>query len=217
MSEHLTEEEQVEAIKKWWKENGSAIVIGIVVGLGAVIGVRYWFSYQETRSLAASDMYNRFTETVHKKDDANVKKLANEILQKYQGTSYAALTALQIAKQDVDANKLAEAEKNLRWALDNPGHKSIELITRGRLAVVLSAENKLDEALALLDKVKDPTFDPRFAMVRGDILYKQGKLEKAREAYQLALTDSTLPRQQREFIEMKLGDLPKLPTQDTKK
>ena len=217
MSEHLTEEEQVEAIKKWWKENGSAIIIGIVVGLGAVIGVRYWFSYQDSRSTMASDAYNRFTESVNKKDEANTHKLANEMLEKYKGTSYAALTALQIAKQDVDANKLADAEKNLRWALENPGHKAIALITRQRLAVVLFAEGKLDKALSVLDEVRDPTFDPRFALVRGDIFRKQGKMEKAREEYQLALKDSTLTGKDREFVEMKMDDLSKAPTQDAKK
>ena len=217
MSEHLTEEEQVEAIKRWWKENGGAIMIGIVLGLGAIIGVRYWFSYQETRAIAASDAYNRFTESAHKKEGATTQTLANEMLDKYKGTSYAALTALQLAKQNVDANQLAEAEKHLRWALENPGDKSIALVVRLRLAVVLSAEGKLDEALSVLDKVKDPTFDPRYSEVRGDILRKQGKLEKAREAYQLALTDPTLSDKQREFIEMKMEDLPKPPTQESKK
>ena len=217
MSEHLTEEEQVEAIKNWWKENGNAIIIGIVVGLGAVIGVRYWFSYQETRAIAASDAYNRFSESISKKEQAQTLTLANEIRDKYKGTSYAALTALQMAQQDVAANKLVEAEKQLRWALDNPGHKTIALIARQRLATVLYAEGKLDQALALLNEVKDATFDPRFAMVRGDILQKQGKLEEAREAYQLALTDSTLSGKQREFVEMKLEALPKLATQDTRK
>jgi predicted negative regulator of RcsB-dependent stress response len=217
MSEHLTEEEQVEALKKWWKENGSAIIIGILIGLGAVIGVRYWFSYQETRAIQASDAYDHFTQAISKKDEAGTQKLANEILEKFKGTSYAALTALEMAKQDVDANKLAEAEKNLRWAMENPGHKTIGLVARQRLAMVLYAEDKLDQALAVLDKVKDPTFDPRFALVRGDILRKQGKAEKAREAYQLALTDSTLSGKEREFVEMKLQDLTKSPAQDIKK
>ena len=217
MVEHLTEEEQVEALKKWWKENGTAIIIGIVVGLGVVIGVRYWFSYQETRAVKASDAYNSFTESVARKDTAATQKLASEMFDKYKGTSYAALAALQMAKQDVTANNLGEAEKQLRWAMANPGHKTIGLVARQRLAEVLVAEGKLDEALTLLDQVKDPTFDPRYALIRGDILRKQGKDEKAREAYQLALTDSTLTGKEREFVEMKLDDLAKAKSQDSKK
>jgi predicted negative regulator of RcsB-dependent stress response len=217
MSEQLTEEEQVEALKKWWKENGTAIIIGVVIGLSAVIGVRYWFSYQETHAIAASDTYNRFKDAVLKKESAQAQTLANELLDKYKGTSYAALTALQLAKQDVDANNLGEAEKRLRWALDNSGHKTIALIARERLAIVLFAEGKLDQALALLSEVKDATFDPRFALVRGDIYHKQGKLEQAREAYQLALTDATLTGSQRDFVEMKLQELPSTKTTDGKK
>jgi len=207
MAEHLTEDEQVEALKKWWKENGTAIVIGLVVGLGVVIGVRYWFSYQETVAVNASSEYDKFTAAVQKKDAAQIKALADTMREKFKGTSYAALTALQIARQDVEAEKLAEAEKNLRWALDNPGHKVIGLIARQRLAEVLYAENKLDDALSVLDQAKDPTFAPRFAMIRGDILRKQGKAEQAREAYQLALTDTSLTGKAREYVQMKLDDL----------
>jgi predicted negative regulator of RcsB-dependent stress response len=217
MAEHLTEEEQVEALKKWWQENGTAIIIGIVVGLAAVIGVRYWFSYHETRAVKASDAYYNFNAAISKKDTALTQTLANEMRENFKGTSYAALTAMQMARLDVDANKLAEAEKNLRWAVDNPGHKTLGLIARLRLAEVLNAEGKLDDALALLDQVKDPTFDPRFALVRGDILRKQGKMEKAREAYQLALTDKSLSGKTRDFVEMKLDDLSASPTQESKK
>lgn len=217
MAEHLTEEEQVEALKKWWKENGTAIIIGIIVGLGAVIGVRYWFSYQESRAVSASDVYNRFTAAVSKKDAAMALTLANELREKYKGTSYAALTAMQMAKQDVDVNRLSEAEKNLHWALANPGHKVIGLIARQRLAEVLYAEGKLDDALLLLNQVKDATFDSRYALIRGDILRKQGKSEQAREAYQLALTDSSLSGKEREIVQMKLDDLSKPQTKDSKK
>lgn len=217
MSEHLTEEEQVEALKKWWSENGTAIIIGIVVGLAAMIGVRYWFSYHETLALKASDAYYKFSAAISKKDGALTQTLANEMLEDYKGTSYAALTAMQMAKLDVDANKLSAAEKNLRWAVANPGHKSIGLFARLRLAQVLKAENKFDEALKLIGQVKDPTFDARFAVIRGDILRKQGKPEQAREAYQLALTGSSLSGKEREFVQMKLDDVPKTPAQDGKK
>jgi len=208
MSEELTEHEQVEALKKWWNEYGTAIIVGLIVGLGLVIGVRYWFQYKQTHALAASDAYNSFVEAAGKKDEALTKQLAENMLNKYKGTAYAALAAMQLAKRDVDANKLADAETRLRWAMDNPGHKTIALIARQRLAEVMIAENKLDAALSLLNEVKDPTFDPRFAALRGDILSKLGKVEQAREAYQLALNDTTLAGKEREFLMMKLQELP---------
>lgn len=217
MAEHLTEEEQVEALKKWWKENGNAIIIGLIIGLGAVIGVRYWFTSQEERAITASDAYTRFSEAVVKNDKETSHKLATEIREKYKGTTYAALVALQMAKQNIEANKLADAEADLQWALDNPGHESIALVARQRLAIVLTAEGKLDAALVLLEQAKDKSFEPRYALVKGDIFSKQGKVEQAREAYQLALTDTTLSGKDREYVEMKLENLPKPAQQDTAK
>lgn len=213
----MTEEEQVEVLKKWWKENGTAVIIGVVVGLGGVIGVRYWFSHQETVAVNASSMYAQYTAAVQKKDDKLIESLAGKLRDEYKGTSYAALTAMQQAKQDVEANKLAEAEKNLRWAMTNSGHKVIGLIARQRLAEVLYAEGKLDEALKFVNEVKDPTFASRFEIIRGDILKKQGKSEQAREAYQQALTDTSLTGKQREFVKMKMDNLLVEQSQDSKK
>ena len=36
-----TEEQQVEAIKKWWKANGNTLIIGAVVGLAGLWGWRF--------------------------------------------------------------------------------------------------------------------------------------------------------------------------------
>lgn len=217
MSEHLTEDEQVEAIKKWWKENGTAIIIGLVIGLGVVIGVHYWYKYQETHAVKASDAYNSYMSAVAKKDKAESQKLAKVMLDKYKGTSYAALTAMEMAKQDVSADKLNDAAKHLRWAMEHPGYKTISLIARQRLARVLVAENKLDEALKTLNAVKDQTFEPRYAIIKGDILKKQGKKEQAREAYQLALTDPTLSGMERQLVQMKMDELSSSLNQDSAK
>ena len=42
MSEYQTDEEKVEAIRKWWRENGTAVVAGLVLGLAGLIGWQYW-------------------------------------------------------------------------------------------------------------------------------------------------------------------------------
>lgn len=217
MSEHLTEHEQVEALKKWWKENGTAIVIGIVIGLGVIIGLHYWRNHKEVLALKASDAYNQYVAAVAKKDKTESRKLAKAMLDKYEGTTYAALTAMEMAKQAVAANKLDEATKHLRWAMDHPGYKTISLIARQRLAQVLVAQNKLGEALATLDAVKNQTFEPRYSIIKGDILKKQGKLVQAREAYQLALTDPTLSSKERHLVQMKMDNLSAFNNQDNAK
>ena len=42
MDIYASEEEQVQAIKKWGKENGPGIIAGLILGLGALFGWRYW-------------------------------------------------------------------------------------------------------------------------------------------------------------------------------
>ena len=38
MEQYETEEQQVEAIKRFWKENGLSLVIGALLGLGGLLG-----------------------------------------------------------------------------------------------------------------------------------------------------------------------------------
>ena len=42
MAELRTEEEQVEALKSWWKENGKSLIMGVVIAVAAVFGWRGW-------------------------------------------------------------------------------------------------------------------------------------------------------------------------------
>ena len=57
MSGYETDEEQLEALKKWWAENGKAVLVGVVLGLGAIFGWRGWISHEQGRSEAASALY----------------------------------------------------------------------------------------------------------------------------------------------------------------
>ena len=57
MDANATEEQQIEAFKKWWKENGSSIITGLLLGLAILFGARSWFAYQERSAENASDIY----------------------------------------------------------------------------------------------------------------------------------------------------------------
>ena len=206
MSEQLTDEEQFEVLKKWWKENGTAIIVGIVIGLGAIVGFWKWNDYNKARSLGASALYDVFVSEVSGGKTEAVKSY--ESLKKdFEGTSYAALAALRMAAEEYNKGETGKALAHLKWAYANPGHDSIEHIARLRLARLLVAENKLPEAENLLQNVSEPPFDAQYAAIRGDIFYRQGNADKARTSYQLALDSASLKGKQREYVEMKLNDL----------
>ncbi len=207
MAEHMSEDEQVEQLKKWWKDNGTAVITGIVIGLAGVVGVRYWFNYQEQVAVEASRLYASYMIAVDKQDMAKAEQDSKQLLDEYKGTSYAALSAMQQASQDVARNKLDDAAKNLQWAVNNPGHESIAHLARVRLARVLIVQKKYDQALNLVKDIQEPAFAASYAELRGDIYKGSGDLQNARSEYQSALKSNTLAGKEREFVEMKLNDL----------
>ena len=198
MNDHLTEDEQVEAFKKWWKENGIAVVLGVVLGLGGVIGFWQWQSHTEQKQLAASDTYVLFNDAVLAKDTAKIQSHYKELTEKYDGTSYATLAALLLAKQQVDENNLAQAVSYLESALEHASYEGLAHIARLRLARIYLVQEKYDMAEALAAE---------YAELKGDIHRHRGNTAQARESYQLALTSTILTGKSREYVEMKLNSL----------
>ena len=206
MNEQLTDDEQVEVLKKWWKENGTAIIVGVVIGLGAIIGFWKWTEYKETRSLAASALYDEFVSAITD-EKVDVATSYASLKKDYEGTTYAAFAALRMAAIAYEKGKTDQAVEYLRWAYSHPGHDSVEHIARLRLVKMLISQNKLDEAQKLLKDVSEPAFDARYAVLRGDIYKMRGDLEQARSSYVLALASTTFSGKQREYVQMKLDDL----------
>jgi len=46
--------EQSKAVKKWLSENGSAIVMGLVIAFGGLFGFKQWQGWQESNKQQAS-------------------------------------------------------------------------------------------------------------------------------------------------------------------
>jgi predicted negative regulator of RcsB-dependent stress response len=41
------ENDQVDALKRFFAENGKALAVGVILGIGALVGWRYWTSHQQ--------------------------------------------------------------------------------------------------------------------------------------------------------------------------
>lgn len=203
MEVYTTEEQQVEVIKSWWKENGTSVLAGTVIGLVGLFGWRYYNELQQTNQEAASQAYNAMTAQLAKGDDAALEQ-AKSFISAHQGDAYAELAALQLAAAAVKAGKLDLAAEQLTQVAAN-GDESIKPIAALRLARVLKDQGKADEALAQLGKINNDAFKAQVAEVRGDILQKQGKAEEARDAYQAAADAGGL--QSSAELKLKMDDL----------
>lgn len=210
MDVHETEEQQVEALKKWWKENGSSIITGVLLGLALLFAGKSWFAYQQRMAENASNLYATMMAGLAGDDEGLVNEKAGILIADYSGTPYAALAALALAKQKLERGELAAARTQLQWALENTGSDVIRDVVRLRLARVLLAENSPDAAQALLDQStgEHAGFAPLYQELRGDIEAARDNPAGARSEYALALDSMPADFPGRLLVNLKYEAIP---------
>ena len=207
MSDYRTDEEQAEALKKWWKENGKFIIAGIVIGLSAIFGFRGYNNHVAQEAEAASILYEQMLIASRSNDSENVGVYANRIIEGYESSSYATFAKLMLAKLAAETGDLDLAETHLRWVMKNNSQAEFKHVARLRLARVLIAADKLDMAEETLNISKQGDFFARYEELRGDIFVKQEKITEARQAYQKALANTASAESEQSILQMKLDDL----------
>ena len=193
MEPYRTEDEQVEALRRWWQENGRSTIVAIVLALGVGFGYQGWKDFRENQADNASDLYQRILQALSApalsaEQEKIAVQLAEQLKADYSSTAYAQFAALQLARVAVDRNDLTEAQVQLRWVLGKADKGSdIERIAQLRLARVLGAGGEVDQALAILAQGKEGPYQASYAVARGDILLNAGRGDEARDAYTAAL------------------------------
>ncbi len=215
MSELRTEEEQLDAIKSWWKENGKSLVITIVVVVTAVYGYRAWQQQQVDSSETASAMYQQLISVVESAPNADAEKnlatskhLTSTIKAEFSDSQYAKYAALLMAKSAVNAGDFPAALEELDWLLAASPKALLKSLATIRKAQILAEQKKLEAALDLLKEVSDSSLQIQVDELKGDIYLAQGDEKKARAAYQKALGNQSTA-QVKSIISLKLNDLTK--------
>ena len=205
MEGYATEEQQVEAIKKWWKKNGSSVITGGLLVLAVFFGGRAWLDHRDNQSEAASVEYEAMMQSMRAGEKDAVFSRGDTLLQKYSGTPYATLAAFALAKTKLEQKDPVAAEAHLRWVLTNNSEDGIQYITKLRLARVLMAQEKHDEALKIIPS--DPgSFKSAFEEIKGDIYRIKGDNEPAKSAYSQALLALPVDSNNKAMLQMKLDD-----------
>ncbi|WP_455376565.1 YfgM family protein [Kaarinaea lacus] len=212
MDVYTTEDEQVEAIKKWWKENWLSLVGGVLIGIGILFGGKYWIDTKNYHAEAASMEFEAMSQMIAQNKTLEAETRAASLLGEYADTPYAGFAALAMAKMKADADDLVAAKSHLRWAIENSGQEEVKEEALIRLARVYLAENNYEDALAQLKLVKSDSHKVVVEELKGDIYVAKGEPENARTAYSLALAELDLSADNsssrlRNFLQMKLDDL----------
>ncbi|EPJ49614.1 MAG: hypothetical protein OFPI_24030 [Osedax symbiont Rs2] len=213
MTELRTEEEQLAAIKSWWKDNGKSLVIMIAVAVAAVYGYKAWQQQQITASGNASAMYQRMVALALPAENADVeenlatsKHLVKSLKEEYQSSEYTKFASLLMAKIAVNSGDLSTAEQELDWLLNTEPKPLVKSIALIRKAQIDSEQGEYDSALELLGGVTIASLMVQAAELEGDIYVAKGDSAKARSAYQKALDNKAVGNAQ-QILTMKLNDL----------
>ncbi|MGD8559211.1 MAG: tetratricopeptide repeat protein [Gammaproteobacteria bacterium] len=212
MNVYATEEEQIEAIKKWWRENWLSLVGGVLIGVGILAGGKYWWDTRNYHAEMASVEYEAMMQSLNQDQTEEATNRASALLKDYTDTPYAALAALAMAKMKVDSNDMVAAKSHLRWAMDHAALPEVKTEAQIRYARVLLAEERYDDALKQVEDINVPEQKAVVEELKGDIYVAQGNKDKARMAYETALAElsqssSGASPRLRNFLEMKLNDL----------
>lgn len=203
MSAYLSEDEQVESIKKWWKENGISVISGIALGFALIFGWQGWGKYQTVQGENASILFSTLENQVAAGDSGAAVDTGKRLIGEYGDSVYASFAAMQLARLSYQQGEKDAARSHLSWAMTNAPDPAIAAIARLRLGRLLLDMDELDKA-AEVAVGETASMAGDFAELRGDIARKQGRSDDARAAYaeaqRLGVDDS-------ELLQMKIVDL----------
>lgn len=206
MAYDLEEQEQLDALKDWWKLNGNRVMMAVTAVCVVYAGFQGWKYWQHSQATQASIQFEALVQA-SSADNKQVRSISGQIMEKYAGTPYAARAALLAARSNYDANDTKSAHAQLEWAMNHAQEDAIKAIAQLQLAGLQFDDKRYDEALKTLADKHDPAFDGLFADLKGDILVAQGKAAEAKLAYADALNKLDDKGRFRKFTEQKLDAL----------
>ena len=191
MQDFETEEQQIEALKKWWSENATSLILGVSIGAMSLGGWGYYVEKKAEHRTEASEIYASIATQAQANnvDDEGIKK-ADQLTADYADTPYAALSSLTLATYEFNKGNVDEAITRLQWIDKNAQEEEVKQIARLRLASIFISQKKYDDAQAWLSSEHPAAFNARYEELKGDVFVARGEIEQARIAYDKAIEQS---------------------------
>ncbi len=205
MEIYETEEEQVAALKGWWKENGQATIVGLILGVVVILGWNYWQDYQKQQAEQAAGVYSELVKALASNQKDSGAKLVEQIESQFKSSDYALLGDLLMAKSKADQGDLAAAKPILEKVAAS-SNKELSNIAKIRLVRLLMANKEYEQGLKLINDIDPATsasFSGQYDELVGDLYVALDRIDQARTSYQNALRNG----QQSPLLQMKIDDL----------
>ncbi|MCV6606024.1 MAG: tetratricopeptide repeat protein [Porticoccaceae bacterium] len=210
MSAHLSEEEQVEALKQWWRRNGRTTIIAVVVGVAAWFGLQQWNQQQQAQRENNSLLHMEVQQLAAASDLSEQQQIdlwnkSSTLKAQAEGSQYGWYAALMLAKLAFEKGDYDNAASELQYVIDGSEDAGLSAIATLRLARVEVTRGNTEQALALLNARDSGDMAASYAELRGDIHRQQGDQDAARIAYQEALNDSASGAGDTQLLQLKLN------------
>jgi len=200
-----TEEEQVEALKRWWKENSTATIVGLVMGIVIILGWNYWQDHKKAQAAQASAVYDQLLKALDEDKKDTVDKLAGRMQEQFKGTEYAAFSGLLQAKLKTQQGDFAAAKQILKTIAAEP-NKQLSNIAKIRLVRLMLATGEYEQGLQVINEVDAKaaaSYSANYDELVGDLYVALDRLDEARTSYQNALRNG----QPSPLLQFKIDDL----------
>lgn len=207
MSVYMTEDEQLEAIKKWWQRYSTLITVLLSIILFAVSGYKYWQWHQSKVSTQASNAYEHLMVAFSNQDNKAVRSYANQLISDYGNTVYAHAARLTLAKLYVAREHYDKALETLEVVAGNSPLKALRQVARIRIARLLASRQAYDKALTELTSVDDSAYLPVVNELKGDIFAATGRYQQAILSYKEAMTAVHTQGIGNLYLEMKSNEM----------
>lgn len=207
----LEEQEKLDALKAWWKDNARLVVLAVLAAAVAVAGVNGWRWYQARQASEAGRLYDALTKAARGGDAKALRDAGGALAEQYPRTLYASMGALASAHFHFERGELPSAKAQLQWVIERSPSPDFRDLARLRLAAVLLDENAPQEALKVLEEKPQDAYVAQYDALRGDLLVALKRPEDARAAYRQALDKADAPGGEgsafRDSVQMRLDAL----------
>lgn len=204
MEVYSNENEQVDALRQFFANNGKFLAVGVIIGIAALGGWRFWSSHQEGTDKAASAEYQQLTSAMQADKPDSLEAVATFASE--NNNTYGALASLDLAKQYVETNQLDKAITLLQSGLEDTKDANLQAVINLRLARIQLQQSQADAALSTLDNVKGDGWTAIVADIRGEALLSKGDKQGARDAWSKGAESQASPAL-KQMLQMKMNNL----------
>nr|WP_218168183.1 YfgM family protein [Pantoea sp. B9002] len=191
-------------MRQFFANNGKFLAVGVIIGIAALGGWRFWSSHQEGTDKAASAEYQQLTSAMQADKPDSLEAVATFASE--NNNTYGALASLDLAKQYVETNQLDKAIALLQSGLKDTKDANLQAVINLRLARIQLQQSQADAALSTLNNVKGDGWTAIVADIRGEALLSKGDKQGARDAWSKGAESQASPAL-KQMLQMKMNNL----------